>query len=203
MMIHDRFSRRLWFPVPIAIIAVVSFTVAALPAYARAGAAAPKWHFQWRPNWIPGDPGPEPAAFLFSPAALSPAALSPATGALPPATPGLFIAIDPVTHKPVMPSLEQRKAWAADAARAAALQAPLAPGAFLPVERLPGGGEIVQLNGRFQAYEVARRDASGHITTDCVSDLDAAKKLVARPAPTKPAQPSQATKATQAKREER
>jgi hypothetical protein len=185
-MTLDSFARRSWLTVPIAIIAVAAF---ALPAYARAGAPAPKWHFQWRPNWIPGDPGVEPAAFSFPAAAFLPATTL--RSASPAATPGLFIAIDPVTHKPVMPSLEQRKAWAADAARAAALQAPLAPGAFLPVERLPGGGEMVQLNGRFQAYEVARRDANGHFTTDCVSDLDAAKKLIAQPSPAKPAQPTQ------------
>ncbi|HLQ65700.1 MAG TPA: hypothetical protein VK123_00535 [Candidatus Limnocylindrales bacterium] len=189
-MIH-RLSRRSRLIVPIAIIAAAAFSAAvtvaafALPAYARAEAAAPKWHFQWRPNWLPGDPGVEPAGFL---------AVTALRSASPAAPPGLFIAVDPVTHKPVTPSLEQRKAWAADAARAAALQAPLAPGAFLPVERLPGGGEMVQLNGRFQAYEVARRDANGHFTTDCVSDLDAAKKLVAQPAPAKP---------TQSKREER
>ena len=183
----DRHARRT-LTVLLAIIAVAAF---ALPAYARAGAAAPKWHFQWRPNWLPGDPGDEPAAFSFPAAAFPPATV---LRSVSPAAPGLFIAIDPVTHKPVMPSLEQRKAWAADAARAAAREAPLAPGAFLPVQRLPGGGEIVHLNGRFQMYEVARRDANGHFTTDCVSDLDAAKKLLAQPVPAKP---------TQSKREER
>jgi hypothetical protein len=102
----------------------------------------------------------------------------------PAASPGLLIFIDPETRKPVMPSPEQRKAMAADAARAAALHAPISPDAYLPVERLPGGGELVHLDGRFQVYSIARRDANGNITTDCASDLEAAKKLLSQPAPT-------------------
>jgi hypothetical protein len=40
----------------------------------------------------------------------------------------------------------------------------------LPVERIPGGGELVHLNGRHQVFSIARRDASGRFTTSCASD---------------------------------
>lgn len=168
MVLRDLLLRRLWLTLPLAVVAVAAL---ALPSLASAGAPAPKWHFQWRPNWIPGDPGSAPTAAVLPEIAF------------PAASPGLFIAIDPETRKPVMPSPEQRKALAADAARAAALHAPIAPDAFLPVERLPGGGELVHLDGRFQIYSIARRDANGNITTDCASDLEAAKKLLSEPAP--------------------
>jgi hypothetical protein len=59
-----------------------------------------------------------------------------------------------------------------------ALRAPLSP---LIIERLPGGGEIVHLGGRFQVYSVARRDAKGRIVTDCSLDPTAARKLLSAP----------------------
>ena len=42
----------------------------------------------------------------------------------------------------------------------------------------------MHLDGRFQVYSIARRDANGNITTDCDSDLEAIKKLLSTPAPT-------------------
>lgn len=170
MVVRDWLLRRSWLTLLLAVAAVAALS---LPSLASAGSPAPKWHFQWRPNWIPGDPGSEP--------------ILPETilrSSSPVASPGLFIAIDPETRKPVMPSPEQRKALAADAARAAALHAPIAPDAYLPVVRLPGGGELVHLDGRFQVYSIARRDANGNITTDCDSDLESIQKLLSTPAPT-------------------
>ena len=164
-----------WWNFTLAVLAIMAF---AWNSVADAATPSPKWQFQWRPNWVPGDP--VASEFTAFPVPVL-------SGGVPVATPGLLIAIDPVTRKIVRPSLAQRQALAADAARAAALQAPLAPGAFLPVERLPGGGEMVHLNGRFDIYSVARRDANGHITTDCAHDLEAAKKLLAQPAPAPPA----------------
>ncbi len=161
--------RRSWLTLLLAVAAVAAV---ALPSVASAGAPAPKWHFQWRPNWLPGDPGSEPIVSIL-----------PEIG-VPMASPGLFIAIDPETRKPVMPSPEQRKALSADAARGAALHAPISPDAYLPAERIPGGGELVHLDGRFQVYSIARRDANGNITTDCDSDLESIQKLLSMPAPT-------------------
>ena len=176
MLIRDRLLRRSWLTIPLTILAVAALM---LPCSAGAGTTAPKWHFQWRPNWIPGDPAGEPAALLFAPETVL-------RSGFPIAAPGLLIALDPVTRQPVMPTPEQRKAFAADAARAAAHDAPLAPGAYLRVEQLPGGGELVHLDGRFQVYSIARRDANGRITTDCAPDLEAAKTALSQPAPVQP-----------------
>jgi hypothetical protein len=173
MVLRDRLLRRSWWTLPLAVAAVAAL---ALPSVASAGAPAPKWHFQWRPNWIPGDPGSEPIVSILPETLLRSGSLV--------ASPGLFIAIDPETRKPVMPSPEQRKALAADAARSAALHAPISPDAYLPSERIPGGGELVHLDGRFQVYSIARRDANGNITTDCDSDLESIQKLLSTPAPT-------------------
>ena len=97
-----------------------------------------------------------------------------------------MIAIDPVTKRPVTPTLEQRRAWADAMQRGGALGAPVTPDAPLRVEKIPGGGEVTYLDGRFQVYMVARRDANGHIVTDCVPSYEAAKQLVSdntKPAP--------------------
>jgi hypothetical protein len=108
----------------------------------------------WRPGWLPGDPPTSLAS-------------------------GLFIAIDPVTHRPTAPSAEQKRAWAAQQE----LDALLAPTRPLQVERLPGGGNIIHLNGQFQTYSIARRDAKGHIVTDCATDPASARKLLKQPVP--------------------
>jgi len=94
--------------------------------------------------------------------------------------PGFFIAIDPESHLPTTPSEAQKRAAAAAAQAQDALLAPLGP---LPVVRLPHGGEMVRLQGRYQVYSVARRDASGHIVTECAPDPEIARKMLsAQPA---------------------
>lgn len=128
----------------------------------------------WRPGWLPGDPA-------TSDLSLAPqlwemrAARGSARNA------GLFIALDPVTHLPVAPSDAQKRAFAAQR-ESDALLAPTRP---LQVEKIPGGGEIIHLNGQFQSYSIARRDAKGHIVTDCVPDPKSARKLLTEPAPSK------------------
>jgi hypothetical protein len=89
-----------------------------------------------------------------------------------------MIAIDPVTKRPMMPTLEQRRAWAEAMQRGGALGAPVTPDTPLRVEKIPSGGEITYLDGRFDVYMVARRDANGHIVTGCAPDYEAAKRLV-------------------------
>jgi len=91
---------------------------------------------------------------------------------------GLFIAIDPVTHRPVAPTLEQRRAWAAGQAAQDALLAPTRP---LTVQKLPNGGQIIHLDGAYRSYSIARRDANGRIVTDCVPDPAKARELLTQP----------------------
>lgn len=120
--------------------------------------ATPTWPYAWRPGWLPGDP-----VAVSSP------------------MPGLWVTLDPVTRRPVAPAAEQRRA------RVAALQAAALPlgahdiDAPLPVQRIPGGGELVHLNGRHMVFEVARRDASGHFTMSCASDSSAASRPISNP----------------------
>jgi hypothetical protein len=94
-----------------------------------------------------------------------------------PAPAGLYVALDPLTRRPVAPSAEQRRAFQA----AIDLDQLLAPTAPLTVEKLPGGGEIVQLNGAFQSFSIARRDASGRFVVDCAPDGATARRLLATP----------------------
>jgi hypothetical protein len=96
-----------------------------------------------------------------------------------PTGPGLIIAIDPVTHLPIQPTEEQKRAIQAQRSQ----DALLAPAMPLQVRALPGGGEIVDLNGAYRSFSIARRDARGRIVTDCAPDAEAARKLLARPAP--------------------
>jgi hypothetical protein len=114
-------------------------------------------------------------------------------------SPGFFVALDPVTGLPTRPSEAQRRAAAAQFENEDALRAPLSP---LVIERLPGGGEIVHLGGRFQVYSVARRDARGRIVTDCSLDPTAARRLLAAPVPATRRPPSPAAPAA-AHREEK
>lgn len=90
---------------------------------------------------------------------------------------GVWISLDPVTRRPVPPTPEQR---------AGALQQAPGRDEVLPEERIPGGGALVHLNGRHIVFSVARRDASGRLTTGCADPADAAR-LLASPAPAKPA----------------
>jgi len=127
------------------------------------------WTLAWRPNWLPGDPATDESV----PTLLRASAW----------TPGLMIAIDPETKRPVTPTPEQRRAMSDAMERGGALGAPVSPDAPLRVEKIPSGGEVTYLDGRFQVYMVARRDANGHIVTDCVPGAEAAKQVVSHPAP--------------------
>lgn len=82
---------------------------------------------------------------------------------LAPAQSGLLIAIDPVSRRPVRPTAEQRQAFSD-------LLGPDEASPDLPAVRLSRGGEAVHLNGRFLMFSIARRDASGRLILDCVSD---------------------------------
>lgn len=132
-----------------------------LLAPSAAIAGTPAWPFDWRPGWIPGDPVEEPVSDLWTTTA----------------SPGLFVAIDPATHRPVAPSAEQRAAFQ----RAIDLSELLAPAAPVRVEALPHGGRIAYLNGAFQSFSIARRDASGRFVTDCAPDAPTALRLLATP----------------------
>jgi hypothetical protein len=138
------------------------------PSASAAGHAAGAWRYAWRPGWLPGDPQTEDA--VLPPVWATPAGR--AAGAA-----GLFIALDPVTHLPTTPTDAQLRSYAAQVER----DALLAPARPLQVERLPRGGEIVHLNGQFQVYSVARRDANGRFVTECAPDPVTARKLLAQP----------------------
>jgi len=141
----------------------------AILATGPAGAGTRHAKLQWRPGWLPGDP---------ETATSSPAPVWARPSHAPRAT-GLFIAIDPVTHRPTTPTREQIRAWN-DQQSHDALLAPARP---MQTERLPNGGEIIHLNGAFRSYSIARRDAHGHIVTDCVPDPGTARTLLTEPAP--------------------
>jgi len=160
-MILQRLTRRLRVSVP--------FLLTLLVAFAATSQATPtRWHYAWRPGWLPGDPSvadqnqPVP---IWAPQTIQSA--------------GMFIAIDPVTHLPTAPTDAQKRGFAAQAER----DALLAPTRPLQIEKLPGGGELIHLNGQFQVYSIARRDAQGHVRTDCVPDPSTARRLLSEPAP--------------------
>lgn len=146
-------------------LALASMTPSPAPAAPPCASGAghrSAWTCSWRPGWLPGDPAPADRASLFDATAVS----------------GLWIALDPVTRRPTAPTAEQRRA----------VRAALAPAApemdeTLPVVRIPGGGELVHLNGRHQVFSVARRDASGRFTTGCASDSAAASRALTAPPP--------------------
>jgi hypothetical protein len=145
----------------LALLGAIIVSSSLFSTIAHAGTPAPPWSFDWRPGWVPGDPMDEPSIG--------------AAGWLAPA--GLYVALDPVTRRPVAPSVEQRRAFQA----AIDLDQLLAPSAPPTVEKLPGGGEIVQLNGAFQSFSIARRDASGRFVVDCAPDGASARRLLATP----------------------
>jgi hypothetical protein len=150
--------------------------LALLPALAHAKTRPTKWAHGWRPGWLPSDPGagsgPGETVPLWAPTA---------SGANHSA--GLLITIDPITHRPIAPTAEQKRAFAAQQAQ----DALLAPTRPLTVQRLPNGGEIIHLDGAFRMYSIARRGADGKITTDCAPDAETARKLLSQPAPRSPA----------------
>lgn len=146
-----------------AALALAAALVLATAAAGRATAAPPcartagqsAWAFLWTPTWLPGVPQAAGTALQGDAA-----------------TAGLWIALDPVTRRPVRPTPEQRSA--------AGLAAPEVD-EVLPVERIPGGGELLHLNGRHQVFEVARRDATGRFRTSCASDSATATRVLATP----------------------
>jgi hypothetical protein len=175
---HARFSQAALLL--LALTAAVCAASVTLPASA---VAAPRSDSVLR-GWLPWDPlipetgeelGPTFAEPLWSLASVR--------------SPGLFVALDPVTGRPTRPSEAQRRAFAVPLESEDALRAPVSP---LIIERLPGGGEIVRLGGRFQVYSVARRDAKGHIVTDCSLDPTAARRLLSAPVPATRSLPSPA-----------
>jgi len=133
--------------------AMADGATAAPPCGRTAGQSA--WAFFWTPTWLRGVPQDAETALRADNAAA-----------------GLWIALDPATRRPVRPTAEQR--------RAAGLAAPEMD-EILPVERIPGGGELLHLNGRHQVFEVARRDATGRFRTSCASDSATATRLLATP----------------------
>src|SRR4029453_4790853 len=147
--------RRFRYRSPPALLVLVLFS---LPP---ATPLAPPWPFDWRPGWVPGDPIEDTVLDAWA----------------MPSHPGLYVAIDPVTHRPVAPSHEQRAAFQ----RAFDLNELLAPTAPVRVEALPHGGEIAHLNGAFQSFSVARRDASGHYVNDCAPDAKGALQILSTP----------------------
>ncbi|HKQ19029.1 MAG TPA: hypothetical protein VJW75_04720 [Candidatus Eisenbacteria bacterium] len=126
------------------------------------------WPYAWRPNWIPGDP-----------IANGVGSFGTSWVVFEQVTPGLIVALDPVTRLPVRPSAAQRAAAAA-IFQEGDLLGP--PDGLLPTERIPGGGELIHLQGRFQMFSVARRGADGRFTTDCSPDPVAASRPLAQPA---------------------
>jgi len=124
----------------------------------------------WRPGWLPGDPASDEVTLL-----------PPVWAARGSREAGLFIALDPVTRLPIAPTAEQKRGFAAQVAH----DALLAPTLPLRVEKLPGGGEIIHLNGQFHVYSIARRDAKGHVITGCATDPVSARRLLTEPAPAK------------------
>lgn len=153
-MERSRPRNRLCAPRFLLSLLVASTLVACSVPVAFAGDSQTAWPFEWRPNWIPGDPVEQGHVFLQAP--WTPLGL---------VMPGLIVALDPVSRLPIQPSPEQR---AAAAAVHAAVGLDSAPDLALPVEHLPGGGEIVHLQERFQIFSVARRGADGRFTTSCV-----------------------------------
>jgi hypothetical protein len=149
----------------LALASMVPSPAPAAPPFASGASHRSAWACSWRPGWLPGDPAPAERASLLDAAAVS----------------GLWIALDPVTRRPASPTAEQRRA-----ARAALAPAVPEMDETLPVERIPGGGELVHLNGRHQVFSVARRDASGRFTTSCASDSAAASRVLFTRQPVRP-----------------
>ena len=161
------------------LVTLMALTVLALlPGMAHAKTQPTKWAHAWRPGWLPTDPG---AGDEIGPGETVPVWTPTVRAATRSA--GLLITIDPITHRPIAPTAEQKRAFAEQQAQ----DALLAPTRPLTVQRLPNGGEIIHLDGAFRMYSIARRGADGKITTDCAPDARTARKLLSQPAPQNPA----------------
>jgi hypothetical protein len=137
-------------------------SVGAAVSAARIQAPAPAW----LPEWI----GPAPVADVADYSALyaAPAVLQ---------APGMIVAIDAETGMPIRPSAAQRRALALGAsAESSELLAP--SDAPMLLQRLPGGGGIMTLNGHYQMYSIARVGADGRVVTDCAHDAATAQRML-------------------------
>ena len=130
-----------------------------------------------------------PSAYAAGRAARSTPAGTPATAsctvlALPAASAGLRIQIDPLTGTLSMPEAIEP---------APAGNSLLPPRESMPVQVLPNGTLTVRLDDRFMEYAVIRLGVAGAPQFECVQGRDAAGRLlfvpgiVASPAPAAPA----------------
>jgi len=137
-------------------------TTAAVASVAPTRASSPVW----LPEWI----GPAPVADVADYSAMY---------GMPsfPTAPGMIVAIDPETRLPIRPTAAQRRTLSlGTSAESTDLLAP--SDAPLLIERLPGGGEIMTLNGHYQMFSVARIGADGRVVTDCGQDAASAKRML-------------------------
>lgn len=130
-------------------------------------ASAREWPYEWKPGWLPGEPPPEEPRFFEDPWMIAGIR-----------APGMIVALDPVTGRPVRPTPEQRRAISA----ALAGQSPtIRPDTPLPTERLPRGGELLHLPAGFEVFMVARKSEDGRFTVDCVTDPTVPGRSAAQP----------------------
>lgn len=155
----------------IALLAFLGLTLSTLgPAFAAPDDAARAWQL----DWLAGDPKPALPEIFTAP-----------WGAPRAVTPGLRVALDPVTRLPARPSAEQRRAAAA--ALAGEHDAAGRTDVPLPTERLRAGGELLHLPEGFQVFVTARRNADGLFTIDCTTDPDTHETIASPPSAPPPA----------------
>ena len=103
-------------------------------------------------------------------AATSKAASKAKQSAPAPGAAGMRVAIDPETGLLIKPTLAQRHALGTSAELDRSSEG-------LVIITLADGTQICHLEGRFQEYVVARKDAAGNLRTDCVEGHDRARRL--------------------------
>lgn len=147
-------------------------TAAALAQPARAQVPVPS-----PPVAAPAVQAPAPTLAPEAQAPATPAQpVSPAPAAAPQAAPapghaGMIAAIDPATGKFVVPMRAHRLALEGTVPALDRSDVGLVPIA------LPGGGEMVRLEGRFNEYAIARLDSTGRLHEDCVPGPEVAEHL--------------------------
>ena len=142
----------------------VACAAAPAPAATLSRLATPVWTPEWLSPAFPSDVA-DYTALYGTPVA--------------PIAPGMLIAIDPETGMPTRPTAEQIRVLTAGMENANALIEPLAP---MLMERLPGGGVAMHLNGHFQMYSIARIGPDGRPVADCSVDAATARRLLVTPA---------------------